>query len=75
MSEKKTSLHSIILQLAFLFLWQLRATQTEVFVAAACKGMVHERLKLVGLLHEAGIKTEGSYKNNPKILNQLQVRH
>ncbi|KAK4293563.1 hypothetical protein Pmani_033752 [Petrolisthes manimaculis] len=51
---------------------KLRATQTEVFVAAACKGMVHERLKIIGLLHEAGIKTESSYKNNPKILNQLQ---
>ncbi|XP_071547013.1 histidine--tRNA ligase, cytoplasmic isoform X2 [Panulirus ornatus] len=51
---------------------KLRSTQTEVFVAAACKGMVHERLKLIGLLHEAGIKAESSYKNNPKILNQLQ---
>ncbi|KAK3876761.1 hypothetical protein Pcinc_018474 [Petrolisthes cinctipes] len=51
---------------------KLRATQTEVFVAAACKGMVHERLKIISLLHEAGIKTESSYKNNPKILNQLQ---
>ncbi|KAG0723290.1 Histidine--tRNA ligase, cytoplasmic [Chionoecetes opilio] len=51
---------------------KLRATQTEVFVATACKGMVQERLKLVGLLHEAGINTEGSYKNNAKILNQLQ---
>ncbi|KAG7154442.1 Histidine--tRNA ligase, cytoplasmic-like [Homarus americanus] len=51
---------------------KLRSTQTEVFVAAACKGMVHDRLKLIGLLHEAGIKAESSYKNNPKILNQLQ---
>ncbi|XP_069171482.1 histidine--tRNA ligase isoform X4 [Procambarus clarkii] len=51
---------------------KLRSTQTEVFVAAACKGMVHERLKLVGLLHSAGIKAESSYKNNPKILTQLQ---
>ncbi|KAK8738849.1 hypothetical protein OTU49_003703 [Cherax quadricarinatus] len=51
---------------------KLRSTQTEVFVAAACKGMIHERLKILGLLHEAGIKAESSYKNNPKILNQLQ---
>ncbi|KAK4324245.1 hypothetical protein Pmani_005085 [Petrolisthes manimaculis] len=51
---------------------KLRATQTEVFVAAACKRMVHERLKIISLAHEAGIKTESSYKNNPKILNQLQ---
>ncbi|XP_050711698.1 histidine--tRNA ligase-like isoform X3 [Eriocheir sinensis] len=51
---------------------KLRSTQTEVFVATANKGMVHERLKLVGLLHGAGIKAEGSYKNNAKILNQLQ---
>ncbi|XP_045120784.1 histidine--tRNA ligase, cytoplasmic-like isoform X3 [Portunus trituberculatus] len=51
---------------------KVRATQTEVFVVTACKGMVHERLKLLGLLHQAGIKAEGSYKNNAKILNQLQ---
>lgn len=51
---------------------KIRAAQTEVFVAAACKGMLQERLKLVGLLHGAGIKAEISYKNNPKILNQLQ---
>lgn len=51
---------------------KIRATQTEVFVAAACKGMVQERLKLLGLLHGAGIKAESSYKNNPKLLSQLQ---
>lgn len=55
--------------------WQIRATQTEVFVASACKGMLLERLKLIRLLHEAGIKTESSEKNNPRLLNQLQVRY
>ncbi|XP_027223750.2 histidine--tRNA ligase isoform X1 [Penaeus vannamei] len=51
---------------------KIRATQTEVFVASACKGMLMERLKLLGTLHTAGIKAESSYKNNPKLLNQLQ---
>lgn len=44
-------------------------------MASACKGMLLERLKLIRLLHEAGIKTESSEKNNPRLLNQLQVRY
>lgn len=49
-----------------------RATHTQVYVATPQKGLSEERLKLTQLLWEAGIKTEYSYKANPKILHQLQ---
>ncbi|XP_012934679.1 histidine--tRNA ligase, cytoplasmic isoform X1 [Aplysia californica] len=51
---------------------KLRTTETEVYVIAAQKGMVEERLKLVSALWEADIKTEQSYKKNTKMLNEFQ---
>ncbi|CAL4177608.1 unnamed protein product, partial [Meganyctiphanes norvegica] len=51
---------------------KIRATNTEVYVAAATKGMIQERLKLLAELHGEDIKAESSYKTNPKFLNQLQ---
>jgi histidyl-tRNA synthetase len=51
---------------------KVRATHTQVYVATPQKGLLEERLKLTQLLWDAGIKTEYSYKANPKILHQLQ---
>lgn len=51
---------------------KIRACETEVYVATPQKGLVEERLKLCQILWDANIKTEHSYKNNPKILHQLQ---
>ncbi len=51
---------------------KVRTTHTEVFVGSAQKNLHEERLKLCGELWSAGIKTESSYKKNPKMLNQLQ---
>ncbi|KAG8200236.1 hypothetical protein JTE90_025012 [Oedothorax gibbosus] len=51
---------------------KIRSTKTEVFVASAQKNMVLHRMKLLTELWDAGIKTEHSYKNNPKLLDQLQ---
>lgn len=49
-----------------------RTVKTEVYVATPQKGLVEERLKLCQILWDAEIKTEHSYKGNPKILHQLQ---
>ena len=51
---------------------KIRAANTQVYVATPQKGLLEERLKLCQLLWEANIKTEYSYKANPKILHQLQ---
>ncbi|RUS85550.1 hypothetical protein EGW08_006693, partial [Elysia chlorotica] len=51
---------------------KLRTTETEVYVIAAQKGMVEERLKLCKTLWDADIKTEQSYKKNTKMLNEFQ---
>lgn len=51
---------------------KVRTTETEVFVASAQKKLVEERLKLCRELWEANVKTEQSYKYNPKLLTQLQ---
>lgn len=51
---------------------KVRASSTDVYVAAATKGMLHERLKLLSELHSGNIKAETSYKANPKLLSQLQ---
>ncbi|XP_013782212.1 histidine--tRNA ligase, cytoplasmic isoform X2 [Limulus polyphemus] len=50
---------------------KLRTTETEVFVASAQKKMTEERMKICKELWDAGIKTEQSYKVNPKLLDQL----
>jgi histidyl-tRNA synthetase len=51
---------------------KVRGSETELFVASAQKKLVEERLRLCGQLWDAGIRTETSYKANPKLLDQLQ---
>ncbi|XP_037030565.1 histidine--tRNA ligase, cytoplasmic-like [Bradysia coprophila] len=50
----------------------IRTTDVDVYVASAHKGLHEKRLELLSQLWDAGIKTEHSYKRNPKLLNQLQ---
>merc|ERR1712241_1021184 len=50
----------------------VRTTQTDVYVASAQKNLLEERMKLCNMLWQADVKTEQSYKKNPKMLNQLQ---
>ncbi|XP_069510315.1 histidine--tRNA ligase, cytoplasmic-like isoform X2 [Ambystoma mexicanum] len=49
----------------------IRATTTKVFVAAAHKSFLEERLKLLSTLWDFGIPAEMLYKKNPKLLSQL----
>ncbi|KAJ1523637.1 hypothetical protein ONE63_001480 [Megalurothrips usitatus] len=49
-----------------------RTTEVEAFVAVAQKNLVQDRLKICCELWDAGLKVEHSYKNNPKLLAQLQ---
>ncbi|RXG52576.1 Histidine--tRNA ligase, cytoplasmic [Armadillidium vulgare] len=51
---------------------KIRSSHTQVMVASPCKGMLQDRLRLLSLLHSKKICAETSYKNNPKLLNQLQ---
>lgn len=51
---------------------KVRATEIQVFVAAAQKNLVEHRMALCKDLWNAGIKAEHSYKKNPKLLAQLQ---
>lgn len=51
---------------------KLRTTNVDIFVASAHKGLHERRLKIVSSLWAAGINTEQSYKENPKLLQQLQ---
>jgi len=51
---------------------KIRTVDTQVFVITAQKNLVEERMKIVGELWGSDIKTEHSYKKNPKMLNQLQ---
>lgn len=51
---------------------KLRTSEVDVYVASAHKGLHEKRLKLVSELWDAGIRTEHSYKLNPKLLVQLQ---
>ena len=44
----------------------------QVFIISAQKNLVEERMKLISELWDADIRTEQSYKNNPKMLTQLQ---
>jgi len=50
----------------------IRTNDTEVYVVAAQKSLVEERLKLVNELWDADLKTESTYKKNTKMLNQFQ---
>lgn len=45
---------------------------SDVYVISAHKGLHEERLKLINRLWTAGIRSEHSYKENPKILHQIQ---
>ncbi|XP_017041986.1 histidine--tRNA ligase, cytoplasmic isoform X2 [Drosophila ficusphila] len=51
---------------------KLRTSDVEVYVASAHKGLHEQRLKVLNLLWDAGVKAEHSYKLNPKLLVQLQ---
>eukprot|EP00096_Caligus_rogercresseyi_P008035 TRINITY_DN2630_c0_g1_i2.p1 TRINITY_DN2630_c0_g1~~TRINITY_DN2630_c0_g1_i2.p1 ORF type:complete len:519 (+),score=168.31 TRINITY_DN2630_c0_g1_i2:316-1872(+) len=51
---------------------RIRTVETEVLVASAQKNLMEERMRLCQELWDGGIKTEHSYKKNPKMLNQLQ---
>lgn len=49
-----------------------RTNNVDVYVASAHKGLHEKRLEILTQLWEAGIKSEHSYKLNPKLLVQLQ---
>ncbi|XP_052276969.1 histidine--tRNA ligase-like isoform X3 [Dreissena polymorpha] len=51
---------------------KIRTTETEVYVVSAQKNLVEHRLRLCQELWDADIKTEQSYKKNPKPLDQFQ---
>ncbi|XP_049864902.1 histidine--tRNA ligase, cytoplasmic isoform X2 [Pectinophora gossypiella] len=51
---------------------RVRTTDVDVYVASAQKNFLEERMKICAELWDAGIKTEQSYKKNPKMLTQLQ---
>ncbi|XP_063530505.1 histidine--tRNA ligase, cytoplasmic isoform X1 [Cydia strobilella] len=51
---------------------RVRTSDVDVYVASAQKNFLDERMKICAELWSAGIKTEQSYKKNPKMLNQLQ---
>merc|ERR1712226_351257 len=51
---------------------KLRTTKTEVYVVTAQKNLIDERMKILKILWENGIKATHSGKKNPKMLNQLQ---
>lgn len=50
----------------------VRTNETQVYVASPQKNMLSERMKIITELWNSGIKSEMSYKRNPKLLNQLQ---
>ncbi|CRK90541.1 CLUMA_CG004245, isoform A, partial [Clunio marinus] len=51
---------------------KLRTTEVQVYVASAHKGLHEKRLEILGKLWSGDIKAEHSYKQNPKLLAQLQ---
>ncbi|KAK5643131.1 hypothetical protein RI129_006976 [Pyrocoelia pectoralis] len=51
---------------------KVRTTEIEVYVASAQKNLLEERMKVCKELWDEGVKTEQSYKKNPKLLAQLQ---
>jgi len=51
---------------------KVRTSETQVYVITAQKNLMEERMKIITSLWSQGIKTEHSYKKNPKMLNQLQ---
>jgi len=51
---------------------KVRTTETDVFVASAQKNLAEERMRVCSELWNGDVKTESSYKKNPKLLQQLQ---
>lgn len=51
---------------------KIKTTDVEIFVASAHKGLHEKRLQVLAQLWDGGIKAEHSYKQNPKLLAQLQ---
>ena len=51
---------------------KIRTVDTQVYIISAQKNLVEERMKLITELWDANIRTEQSYKKNPKMLTQLQ---
>lgn len=51
---------------------KIRTTAIEAYVASAHKGLHLKRMEVLNKLWDAGIKAEHSYKQNPKLLVQLQ---
>lgn len=51
---------------------KIKTTDIDVFVASAHKGLHEKRLEVLAQLWNGGIKAEHSYKQNPKLLAQLQ---
>ncbi|XP_026668452.1 histidine--tRNA ligase, cytoplasmic isoform X1 [Ceratina calcarata] len=49
-----------------------RTNEVDVFVAAAQKNLHEERMKLLTILWNAGLRAEHSYKKSAKLLAQLQ---
>lgn len=45
---------------------------TDVYVISAHKNLQEERLKIINRLWNAGVRSEHSTKNNPKVLHQMQ---
>lgn len=50
----------------------VRATETQIYIAAIGKNMTAERLKVCSELWAAGVKAETSYSDNPKVQRQLE---
>ncbi|XP_018417416.1 PREDICTED: histidine--tRNA ligase, cytoplasmic-like [Nanorana parkeri] len=50
---------------------KIRTTETQVLVATAQPMYLEERMKLLSMLWNSGIKAEMLYKKNPKLLTQL----
>eukprot|EP00091_Calanus_sinicus_P014522 TRINITY_DN32095_c0_g1_i1.p1 TRINITY_DN32095_c0_g1~~TRINITY_DN32095_c0_g1_i1.p1 ORF type:complete len:231 (-),score=65.30 TRINITY_DN32095_c0_g1_i1:62-682(-) len=51
---------------------KVRTVDTQAFVISAQKNLAEERMKVVQELWTGDVRTEHSYKKNPKMLNQLQ---
>ncbi|XP_062538711.1 histidine--tRNA ligase, cytoplasmic isoform X1 [Armigeres subalbatus] len=51
---------------------KIRTTEIQVYVASAHKGLHLKRMEVLNKLWDAGIKAEHPYKENPKLLAQLQ---
>ncbi|XP_053574579.1 histidine--tRNA ligase, cytoplasmic [Bombina bombina] len=50
---------------------EIRSTETQILVATAQKMLIDEKLKLISILWNSGIKAEIFYKKDPKFLSQL----